>query len=438
MNNTKEEWGYTRYTRDDFIEVNRTNTSLLKWLQSKGTNYTCYENYIKEISVDKEKIMNQQINTIRIIIYTINSPIEFSFFYWTLLIFLLHKFNFKKPVMKIILAHYILRTIGNILNKLGKLLPHYFYNENSNDGYICATDSSSPERHPLRWFLTRQIACLFWRFGEIAADWYPLIRTKAVANEQKSMWIVYLTCGFYNLTKISFIILHFKLLPSELFNEKGEYNGIKVQKFYFNYWIIQLIILYSSMIYEFSVYYVLKKNLSKLPRIKSNFLRKFKLYSEYRIYCSAFVSIIFLPILSLSIILKYFYYYYYQFKFLNFSFEDIRKSAGDFQYYMIFIDQILLMKSSIESSQQVNLSTIHSSLYSLSNNNKDKGIMSYGSFSTIQYQNFNDTNNTDSDYHKNKLNDNTTISDINNSSNLIMKILMIMFIEFLFKFRSWI
>jgi len=90
-----------------FIETNRSNAGYIRWLTSKGTNMTCYLNYLN--SLDKEGELNNKIDTIRVIIYSIHCPFQFLFFYWTLLIFILHRFNFKKPVMKIILAHFILR-----------------------------------------------------------------------------------------------------------------------------------------------------------------------------------------------------------------------------------------------------------------------------------------------------------------------------------------
>jgi len=92
--------------RGNFIE-NGTNASLFQWLGSKGTNFTCYMEYLNK--QDNEDKINNTIDIIRTIIYALHKPVQFTFFYWTLLIFILHKFNFKKPVMKIILVHFIFR-----------------------------------------------------------------------------------------------------------------------------------------------------------------------------------------------------------------------------------------------------------------------------------------------------------------------------------------
>lgn len=236
-------------------------------------------------------------------------------------------------------------------------MPHYYANEPIKDelgittGYKCRNDSSSPERHPLRWFITRQICSILWYVGEIIADWYPLLRTKAVVQNNKSIWFVYFSCCLFNISKLILIGIHLKLSPAELYDEHGVYDVEKVNLFYFYYWAIQLLIIYTSAFYDFTVYYVLKK----VVFVHSNntnigFLKKFKSISEYRILISALVNFIFLPIVSVTIIMKFYYYYKYGYSNLNFSFDEIRKSIANLQYYMIFIDQILLLHSRNEST----------------------------------------------------------------------------------------
>jgi len=242
-------------------------------------------------------------------------------------------------------------------------MPHYFSNIPVTDvngniiSYQCKNDSPSPEMHPLRWFLTRQIGCMFWCIGEMVADWYPLIRTKAVAKEQKSIWIVYVSCGLFNISKLSLIILHWTLSPTELYDKNGVYQKKKVDLFYFNYWIIHLIIIYSSFIYDFSVYYVVKKSLSYVKTSEISFLKKFKSFSQFRILVTAGVCAVFLPIISVTIIIKFYFYKKYQYHNLEFSFDEIRQSINNVQYFMIFIDQILLIHSNEEETQySVNIS----------------------------------------------------------------------------------
>jgi len=351
---TSEDLDKINRYRKYFIENNRTQASYWDWITSMGTNITCYEQYLN--ITNHEDDLNDTIERIRVIIYSIHEPIKFLFFYWTLLIFILHKFNFKKPVMKIILAHFIIRSLGDVADKLGDLFPRYYSNDctyDKNHNIIeeckCSYYSNTPERHPARWVLTRQIGVAFWFIGEIVADWYPLLRTKAVVKN-KSIRVVYATCAIFNLSKIAIIIYHFTLWPTKLYNKDGVYDHDKVDMFYFVYWVIHLMIIYSSMIYDFTVYRVLKKNVFKTAQSNEGFLKKFKTISEYRILISAIVSAVFLPIFSIVILVKFFFYIYKHYHRLDFTFDEIRQSIVNIQYYMIFIDQIFLIFSKEENS----------------------------------------------------------------------------------------
>lgn len=88
-----------------FIENRKAG--YIESLLSKGTNYSCYEQYISKLD-DEDKI-ESKIDTIRTIVYAIHQPFLYTFFYWTILIFILHKFNFKNKILKIILLQFILR-----------------------------------------------------------------------------------------------------------------------------------------------------------------------------------------------------------------------------------------------------------------------------------------------------------------------------------------
>jgi len=92
--------------RGKFIE-NGADAGFFQWLSSKGTNYTCYEEFLKGRT--EQQLMNDKISIVRTIIYTLQTPFTFTYFYWTMLVFILHKFNFKKPIMRLILYHYIFR-----------------------------------------------------------------------------------------------------------------------------------------------------------------------------------------------------------------------------------------------------------------------------------------------------------------------------------------
>ncbi|ORX49640.1 hypothetical protein BCR36DRAFT_353280 [Piromyces finnis] len=382
------------YSQKSFIE-DRTHASYFDWLFSKGTNYTCYLEYENILKNNHEQELNNIIDIVRTIIYALSQPFQFTFFYWTLLIFLMHKFNFKKPIMKILLAHYLLRCTGHIIDNFGGLMNHYYSNEPVYDSkgniisYKCRYDSSSTEMHPLKWLLTRQICTIFWFSGEIIADWYPLLRTKAVIQKQKSIRYVYASCGFFNLSKISLMVYHFMLSPTELYDKNGAYDKERVSNFYNTYWIIQLIIIYASVIYDFTVFMVLKNNVFKINKSEFGFMKKFRNISEFRILVSAIISAVFLPIVSFTIIMKFYCNHKYNYYNLDFSFDAIRQLIANGQYFMIFIDQILLLRSSEETSRE--RSTTKSSHLGNNRSNFMRSINNDKTYYSIT--DFNNTNN---------------------------------------------
>lgn len=339
---------------DRFVDAS-ANPTWFTWIFSMGTSINCYKDYLEDLG-DIQKY-NNNISVVRTIIYALAKPLQSQFFYWTLLLLILHKFNFRKPVMKIILAHYILRAIGDILEQLSGLMSRY-YAPDPNDLTKCANDASA-EKHPLRWFLTRQVGMIFWYFGEICGDWYPLLRTRAVARDQKSMYYVYIACGMFNLSKIVMIINHFTFSVTNLYTKEGTFNVEANDKFYFRYWIIEAVIIITSLIYDMTVYFVLKKQIFNRTKSDFGFLKKFRSISEYRIIVSVVICVTLLPAVLVAVGLKI-VYMYKGMPGLDFSFEDIRLLIINVQYYMIFIDQIMLFRSrdgtSIGETTNVNTS----------------------------------------------------------------------------------
>ncbi|ORX85073.1 hypothetical protein BCR32DRAFT_290929 [Anaeromyces robustus] len=340
--------------RHYFIEHDRDKASYLDWLKSRGTNFDCYKEYLN--SINNENKIDSKIDTIRTIIYALFCPFKGLFFYWTLIICILHKFNFKKPVMKIIIAHYVLGILGDIFDKLGDLFQHYYANTYIDDLRIdtkCINTLSIETAHPFKFFLKRQVATIFWYSAGIFGDWYPLIRTKAVIKEKKMLTPVYITCGLFNLSKIVLIIHHWTLLPNQLYDENGVFIMENRDNFYMYHWLLQFIIICTSLLYDISVYYVLKKNFFPVNDSDFGFLKKFKTTSEYRILISAFISIFLLPLAAISILLKFYFMMTQRVKHAEFSYEDIRLSIINLQYHMIFIDQILLFQSNKEHSNML-------------------------------------------------------------------------------------
>eukprot|EP00833_Pecoramyces_ruminatium_P004375 jgi/Orpsp1_1/1178407/evm.model.c7180000065153.1 len=376
-----------------FLNASNHN-SLGDWLLSKGTSYPCYIQYIMQNREIDD--INNKIDVIRTVIYAISKPLQSQFFYWTLLLLILHKFNFRKPVMKVILAHYVLRVIGDILEQLGVgLMKHYFSVDKSGG---CVTGDVSAEYHPLRWFLTRLIGNFFWYGGEIAGDWYPLLRTRAVAREQRSIWFVYVTCALFNISKVVVIGIHFLQLPTRLYKPEGVFDEDAKDHFYNIYWACQSAVLFCSFFYDLTVYLVLKRQIFNKSKAEFGFLKKFRSISEYRMAISAFIGIIGLPVVIVTLIVKFYFIgvdneRYSQ---LNFSFEDIRLLISNVQYYMIFIDQILLFRSrdgsSLGETTSVNTSPYNSNFSSNNVSGNNNVIKPYNIDSKLYYSNLNSLN----------------------------------------------
>ncbi|OUM65028.1 hypothetical protein PIROE2DRAFT_8091 [Piromyces sp. E2] len=380
--------------RKYFIENDRS-AGYWEWFFSRGTNYTCYEQFMNDLT--EEKSLNNKID---------------------------------------------------VIHKLGNLMPRYYANIYTEDPLTkqitvtCQTNIDMPEKHPFKWFITRQLGVMFWFTGEIFADWYPLLRTRAVARNTKSIYVVYATCILFNLSKVSMMVYHFTLSPTELYKPNGEFNSNRIDEFYLTYWLIHLIIIYSSLIYDFSVFFVLKKSVFNVQS-DIGFLKKFRSMSEFRILISVFISIVFLPIISVTIILRYVYYYGKNFHSLNFSFDEIRQMIANVQYFMIFIDQIMLIISKQDSHTVVSSTNSYypyngngngngSYYYNNKSNNSNKSnislngisnsssikhqLSSVQSPSNIHFQNLMNITSINNDYN----NKNQMKSDIVNNNNFQM------------------
>ncbi|ORX80768.1 hypothetical protein BCR32DRAFT_293658 [Anaeromyces robustus] len=353
LNFTEAQYALYESQRKYFLtNLGEKDYSFLDWLGSKGTSFECYVDYMMRQNPDYG--FNQKINYVRVILLALTQPFsKMYFFFWTMTIFFLHKFKFKKPVMKIILFHFLLRAIGDILDKTGDLFPTYFalsFNENT-QVYSCHHTVDKNEYHPLKFFITRQAATIFWYTGEMVGDWYPLLRTKAVVKNKKKIMPVYITCIIFNITKIVLILNHLFLYSlKKTYTNDGIYNQNERDKFYNRHWIIQFTIMIGALLYDLTVFFVLKKYVFKVTESHFGFFKKFKAISEYRIFFTAGVSLIFVPVAAFTLGIKFWYNAQPNYKSVEFDFDDLRLFVASIQYYMMFIDQILLCISKNETS----------------------------------------------------------------------------------------
>jgi len=255
----------------------------------------------------------------------------------------------------------------------------------------CVNEVKYTEQHPLKWTLTRQFNSFFWYIGEIIGDWYPLLRTKAVARDKTSKMFVYTSCGIYNLAKLSIPISQLFLNPTKLYSNDGVYNKDYVDSYYNYYSCLLVVIIATSLFYDSMVYIVLKKQLFNKNSIDYGFLKKFRTISEYRIIISAIIGVIGLPFTLVTAITKV-VLYNNELKDLNFSIEEFRDVINNVQYMIIFIDQILLIHTKNDSSIE--------SYYDDKYNNKSS---TYGYNRAPSSSNYYDSQISSNNYYDNKL-----------------------------------
>ncbi|KAG4087500.1 hypothetical protein H8356DRAFT_1370758 [Neocallimastix lanati (nom. inval.)] len=210
--------------------------------------------------------------------------------------FIINNF-FPWPVNLILIGHWLLRSLGTSVRYILEFRKH--------------EPNTIWPYSKTNWYIANSIPSLFWLSGEILGDWYPLIRTRVVTNNSRKIRIVYFTCLIYNITKL-IGILHQFILPDLRITDE---NGIKVrdyEKSKIRWWIIIVLSQMTSCAYDLSVIASLKNCLfNKLEELKNNsnlqknsFLEKFKKISEFRIILSMIISLIFLPFITVFVVIQ--------------------------------------------------------------------------------------------------------------------------------------
>ncbi|ORX63349.1 hypothetical protein BCR32DRAFT_273456 [Anaeromyces robustus] len=351
---------------------------------------------------------------------TLESFFTNSFFLWVLLVLFLNRKNWKRPVIYILIAHWFFKTIATI---------------SFNNELIFKVDFT--KFYTTEFELTVGLGMVFIFISEIIGDWYTLLRTQAVINNRKKLKVVRVICILFNLTKIFGMLCWFIKFPL-IFSSIEEYNideyieriyrlknsnnidhfreRIEILVHFNESWSTALLIMQvGSIVYDISIIYSLKKyvfdktNENKLNynysnnnnnKIKNSLLEKFKHMSEYRIIASICTSFIFLPLLIINIVdnIKQknpdpLYSPYM-------TVIQLRQVVVDVNYYLMYIDQVLLRFYVERNNPKFNSSFNRKSLLSALYPNKNININSF-----YQKYNFN-----------NKL-DNDSINSINNNNN---------------------
>ncbi|OUM60681.1 hypothetical protein PIROE2DRAFT_13498 [Piromyces sp. E2] len=264
------------------------------------------------------------------------SSITMKCFTWLFIVLILHKHSCKKPVFIILIGHYLLLLVNACIKCV---LPYFPVNYANYYPY-----------GKIRW-IANCIGECFYYCGEIVGDWYPLIRTRTVTNNDKKIKIVYVTCIIFNFTKLFGIGVILKNMNINLRMKDDNNQNVKDMPQFKVIWYGTLIaVQVASFFYDLSVTYALKTCLfNKMKEYnlgnKINFLDKFKYISELRIFTSMVASITFLPILC-----YFFHILCYNLQYgedqtkmrLNEPIEHFRGLVVSINYTFMYIDQILL------------------------------------------------------------------------------------------------
>jgi len=296
--------------------------------------------FIFDMNTSNEYISKIKFNVFDGIQNILDAYILNSFFPWVCLILLLYIRNWKKPIIKILVGHWLLRSTGDLLRnimQLRSIKPNQYWPYSSDN-----------------WFISNAVANIFWIAGEIMGDWYPLIRTKAVVHNIHKQDNVYLTCAFYNVVKLFGIYCYFIHTPMDLAINNKTKNKNKISDiidYNILWWTTIAVVQIGSFIYNLSVIFALKKYLfRKLRKFKkknqNNFLNKYKQISELRLFISILVTIIFLPFVFVLVVVLINELKknngYNNFIKLEGHVEQIRKAVLNINYTFMYIDQILL------------------------------------------------------------------------------------------------
>jgi large-conductance mechanosensitive channel len=262
------------------------------------------------------------------------SFIRNDFFPWILIVLILNRKDWKRPVILILILYWFLQSTGDFLQSFIFYKPSDEYRN-----YNPVTQTY--------WYIFNALAYLFWVSGEIIGDWYPYLRTKAIVQSDEIMKPIHSICCIYNVIKVLQIIINFVIIPFSINQEEEKANKYLIM-FRIIWWSIICVIQMASLIYDIYVIFALKNTLyNRLENFKrkfNSFLEKFKQVSEYRFFISIIISMLFIPCAVFQII------FFVKLKIkddpkiknLSDEIENFRVIGLRFTYTFMYIDQILL------------------------------------------------------------------------------------------------
>ncbi|ORX83352.1 hypothetical protein BCR32DRAFT_292029 [Anaeromyces robustus] len=270
------------------------------------------------------------------------APFNSVFFYFTIVMIVVHKNNIHTTPIKILTLHFLLRAIGDSVDKVC---------------YILIGENDLIFSSSLLWNI-KFTALVFWYCGEMIGDFYLLSRTTPfIMSPFKNIRLVisYITYTLLALGKLFLIIFHFFYPYQKIIRYGSEYYN----KYWDGCWNVQLYISFFSVLYDIVVYFTMKIDLfdrdiySEIEENKA--WKKYRKMSRLRIKYVAifavgnFMLVLITKISPLKNILPLGYLEYY------------RKILVTMPYVMLYIDQILISETDMIP---INESIVHMNIYS--------------------------------------------------------------------------
>ena len=261
--------------------------------------------------------------------------IENLFFPWLCLVLFINKDNWKRPIIILLILYWFLQSTGNLLQS--------FLNYTNVLNY---KDCIWPY-NKLNWYIVNASAHLFWVSGEIIADWYNYLRTKALVHDKNRMKPIFITCIVYNIVKVIHILCNYIFTPTS-FRIADDETKTGLFTYKIIWWSLVLVISLISLLYDTFVIIALKKTLfDKLENFKhklNNFLEKFKQISELRIIISIIIYLIFFPwvLVHLYCHIESYLHHNTNINSIYTQLEHLRILGLRFTYTFMYIDQVLL------------------------------------------------------------------------------------------------
>jgi len=296
------------------------------------------------------KTVENQFFTANNITNILSAPFVNFFFPWFLIILVVNKNNWGKPIIYILIFNYVFRVIGDIISQVSKSLP----SNPENNGAAIPVDKT-------QYLLSTVLPLSFWIIGECIGDWYSAVRTGELINSKSKYLFVKLSCLFFNLSKMAYVecFWYYNQNMSFRADTNVEDNQLIIEN-YQRWWILIIIISVFGFLNSLSIIIALKSTVSnKIKLLKSSgnsvkFMNKFRQIPEYRIIFIMYLNCIVYVILIPYICIEYANAIKNDLFFENHNVNLIREFITNFNHTMMYVDQ-LIIKYMADPSNVANL-----------------------------------------------------------------------------------